>query len=303
MRFSQYAFVLVVLATLAACETSVDPILGTEKAFTLYGVLRPAADTQWVRVYPVEDRLAPAAPESLDVNVTSTELERGRTRAWRDSVIQEEDGRYAHVSWHPFRVAYERTYRLTVSDGEQQAAYVQVTVPPDAALVLQEPEAETAPVVVPVLVNNEVPRLINLEVEYYIQFDFEENVGPNDSPTAQVPLSYDGTQRAIDDGWIVPVDLTQDYKRLREMLQNADLWNPEVGIVLRDMTLRLEVANEEWDPPGGEFDPNVLVEPGAMSNVEDGFGFVGAGYRLKKQWVPSTDVLKKAGWTDPTELY
>ena len=285
------------------CDTSVDPVLGTEKDFSMYGVLRPRADSQWLRVYPVEDRLTPTAPESLAATVTSTETERGRTRTWTDSLIREDDGRYAHVFWTPTRVDYGRTYQLTVTGDDGQTTRTEVTVPRNAALALQAPQAEADPVLVPVLVNRAVPRLINLEVEYYVQYDLPENVGGTDDPAVRLSVSYDDTQRRIEGGWVVPIDLSADYLRLRERLLNAGLWNPAVGLVMRNMTLRLEVANEAWDPPGGEFDPNVIVEPGAMSNVEGGFGFVGAGYRLRKQWTPAVEVLEQAGWTNPADLY
>ena len=50
-------------------------------------------------------------------------------------------------------------------------------------------------------------------------------------------------------------------------------------------------ANAEWDPPGGVFDADVLVQPGTLSNVENGFGFVGAGYRLSSTWIPLDTII------------
>ncbi len=302
MRPALLTFLLSVVLVLSGCETSVDPIVGTEKAFSLYGVLQPRADTQWVRVYPIKEQLRPTPPDSLDVTFRSTELERGRSTVWHDSLIREDDGRYAHVYWSRTPIAYERTYRLEVTESGGTTR-VEVPVPEPAGLALREPQAEAAPVIVPVHVTRSVPRLINLEVEYYVQYDRAENVAGNDPPTARLRVSYDGAQGQIDGGWVVPVDLSEDFQVLRERLVNADLWNSSVGLVMRNMTLRLEVVNEAWNPPGGEFDPNVLVEPGAMSNVRNGFGFVGAGYQLKKQWTPSVEVLEKAGWTNPADLY
>lgn len=306
MRFVSLLVPFAFAAMLVGCETSVDPIVGTDRAFSMYGVIQPRSDTQWVRVYPVVERLEPTRPDTLPVRVTSTDVDRGQTIVWQDSVIREDDGRYAHVFWNPFRARYGRTYRVEVTGEDGSATRVEVPVPENAALALQEPDTSSggaSPVIVPVVVNNDVPRLINLEVEYYVQYDLEENSGPFDSPTARMAVSYNGAQQQVEAGWRIPIDLTKDFRILQERLILADLWNPEVGLVMRNMTLRLVVANEAWDPPGGEFDPNVMVEPGAMSNVEDGFGFVGAGYRLTKQWTPSVDVLTQAGWTDPAELF
>lgn len=294
---------LAVTALLMGCEEAVDPVVGTDKAFSLYGVLQPRADTQWVRVYPIKDQLAPASPESLAATVTTTTVESGRTVSWRDSLIQEDDGRYAHVFWRPFDVDYGQTYRLQAASEEGETTHAEVTVPSNAALVLQEPQVNTSPVTVPVLVNVSVPRLINLEVEYYFQYERRENVGPNERIEAHVTLSYTGAQRRSEEGWIIPIHLSKDFEILRDRLRDAELWNPDVGLVMRNVTLSLAVVNEEWNPPGGEFDPDVLVEPGVMSNIEKGFGFLGAGYRLTKQWTPSSEVLKEAGWTLPSELH
>ena len=65
----------------------------------------------------------------------------------------------------------------------------------------------------------------------------------------------------------------------------------EVKVIL--ITVKLIVANREWRPPGGVFDPDILVEPGTMSNVDGGFGFVGAGFRLRESWMPTDTLLVK----------
>lgn len=303
MRHVLVGVMLGCAAVLAGCDTSVDPIVGTDKAFSLYGVLQPRADTQWVRVFPVTERLELTPPESLSVSVTSVDVERGERVTWRDSLIQEDDGRYAHVFWTPRSVKYDHTYRLDVLADDDRTAQVEVPVPSDAALARQDPQAEASPVIVPVRVTRAVPRLINVEVVYYVQYDLQENVGGNRDPAVRMGVSYTEASRVDEDGWVVPIDLSADYVTLRERLIHADLWNPAVGLAMRHMTLHLEVVNEAWDPPGGEFDPNVLVEPGVMSNVNGGFGFVGAGYPLRAQWRPEKEVLERAGWTDPSGLH
>lgn len=234
--------------------------------------------------------------------MTSTDLDGGDTSSWRDSLIQEEDGRYAHVFWSPFRARFDHTYRLEATGDADRVTRVDVKVPQEASLVLQEPDTSGAEVISRVLVNQEVPRLMRVEVEYYYQYDLRSNVGPRQDPSERNTLSYDSTQRRVEGGWVVPVNLSQDFRTFRDRLREAGKWNPQFGLVLREMTLRLAVVNESWDPPGGEFDREVVVQPGVMSNVENGFGFVGAGYRLRKRWVPSIEVLKKAGWTAVTEL-
>lgn len=299
MRTLLLGILIVSAALLGGCETSVDPVVGTERAFSLYGVLQPRADTQWVRVYPIEDQLTPTPPTPLDASVTSTLLETGQTQTWRDSVIQDPSGNNAHVFWHPFRVAHGRTYQLEVT-GPRGRTLVEVAVPDSAALILQPPEVTPTGVFTPVLINSAVPRLLHLEVEYYFQYDFSENQAG--SPLLRATRSYAGAQRREDGGWVVPINLVRDFLILREQLDAADLWNPLHGLVMVNMTLRLAVVNDEWNPPGGTFDADALAQPGTMSNVENGFGFVGAGYRLEETWTPDIETLTRAGWTDPSEF-
>ena len=47
---------------------------------------------------------------------------------------------------------------------------------------------------------------------------------------------------------------------------------------LQSVTIRGEIASEDWRPPGGTFNPDILADPEALTNVRGGFGFVGAAY-------------------------
>ncbi len=59
-------------------------------------------------------------------------------------------------------------------------------------------------------------------------------------------------------------------------------------------------ADSAWAPPGGVFDPDVLVVPGALSNVENGYGFIGAGEGIRVQWIPSVNARLVAGYRAET---
>ena len=99
---------------LSGCETDVTAVLGTDRVFTVYGVLTPQADTQKVLVFPIEGTLRPAQAEPLDARVTSTDLQSGAMQVWRDSLKREANGQYTHIFWSPFRAEYGHTYRLEV---------------------------------------------------------------------------------------------------------------------------------------------------------------------------------------------
>src|SRR5690606_7524938 len=57
--------------------------------------------------------------------------------------------------------------------------------------------------------------------------------------------------------------------------------------------VRITVLDEAFVPPGGVFDPDILVQPGTLSNVQNGFGFVGSVARYTAEWVFSDDAMER----------
>ena len=57
------------------------------------------------------------------------------------------------------------------------------------------------------------------------------------------------------------------------------------SISLAGLGLRITLLDEAFVPPGGVFDPDVLSQPGTLSNVENGFGFVGSIGRFSVEWL------------------
>ena len=283
-----------VLVLLAGCEEEVTAVLGTEEPFTLYGVLMPEAERQYVRVFPVEDRLEVARPEPLDAHFTSTDLETGEVRVWRDSLLQEEDGHYTHVFWSPFQAAYGHSYRLEVVRSDGAGARVKVPVPPRVELLPQEPIVDWRddhplwiPVTLPIQASG-APFLREIEVQYLCEF--------SPGRSERFVISYDHAKRQIDGEWVVPINLHFDKRTIQAIARSGGFLNWEHGIVLLRMTLTMIVVNEGWDPPGGRFDAEVLAQPGVLQNVENGFGFVGAGYHLHKSWLPAAETIEAAGF-------
>ena len=281
-----------VLVLLAGCEEEVTAVLGTEEPFTLYGVLMPEAERQYVRVFPVENRLEPARPEPLDARFTSTDLETGEVRVWRDSLLQEEDGRYTHAFWSPFRVAQGRTYHLEVTRSDGAVTQVEVPVPPPVELLPQAPILDEnhptwLPGTIPILARD-APFLRDIKVHYRCEFapDYSE----------QFVISYDNVKRQTDGTWVVPISLYFDKRTIQAIAEQYNFYGQEYGIVLLEVRLTMSVVNEGWDPPGGAFDAEVLAQPGVLENVENGFGFVGAGYHLNETLSPSVEAIEAAGF-------
>ena len=290
-----WAAVIAAALPLWGCKEDVTAVLGTDMPYTLYGVLSPQLDSQWVRVFPIEDRLEPAADAQLDAVFTSRDLTTGEEFVWRDSVIMDAFGQHAHAFWAPFRAEYGHTYRIVVRRSDGLETSVETTVPPETHVVIQPPESQPTRVLAPVLIEGAAPRLLRIEVVYSVGF-LPAGSGGLQSDNVIVP--YDGRQRQVSEGFVVPINLSKDVDAVRDSLQRRTERPVDraVGILLNRLTLRVIVAGEDWNPPGGVFDPEVLVQPGVLSNVENGFGYVVAGYRHEITWTPPDEVVAASGF-------
>lgn len=303
-RFARYAvpvtLAMTALLGLSACEEDVVAVVGTDVPYSLYGVLSPQLDSQWVRVFPVEERLAPALPEPLDAQVISVDRTTGEQYVWRDSVIVDFADQYAHVYYAPFQARFGHTYRIVATRSDGAESMVEVTVPPEAEIILREPVIRLSSVVQPVFVRGDVAGLVQVEVSYAVAYKRSDEA---DIESNNIVIPYLLKHEKTDGGWIVPVDLRQDFLEITASIaQQVDVGiDLRVGVILLSVTLRLIAANEAWDPPGGIFDEEILVQPNVMRNVQNGFGFVGAGYRLYRQWLPPVEAIEEAGFRSPEE--
>ena len=279
----------------AGCEEDVagpDPF---ELPYSMWGVLNPFADTQFVRVFPIETGLAPGVPEPLDAHFTSTDLGKGEDHTWRDSVIVDTQGMVGHVFYAPFRPAWEHRYRVEITRGDGASSSAEVEIPKQTTLALGAPDT-TQGVLLPASIQGEAQNLLQSEVDIYVRYIVGFTPPPFPQPIYEYYhhiIPYDDELRRTAEGWELAIDLERSYfPVLGEVSRNENFLVDE-GITLLLVEFRVAVGNEEWMPPGGVFDPNVLVQPGTMSNVENGFGFVGGGYRLARSWTLPFEVVEK----------
>ncbi|MDX1545854.1 MAG: hypothetical protein R3247_02635 [Rhodothermales bacterium] len=279
------------LLLLGGCDESVNPRLGIDRPFTVWGLFNPKTDTHAVRLFEIEGTIREVRPEPLDAVVTSTRLGDGAQRVWRDSVVTLRDGDVRHVYWAAFDARTGETYRLAVrrSDGAETSA--EVTIPPPVTLELLPPDTTAVTeILLPVAVVGEAPQLPRVEVRYeVVSTPFGGDVSFHD-----VVVSYQSRAERVAGGWRIDIDLRDDFRTIF-----LDLTEKEVSterIVLREMELTVHVGDEAWLSPVGDFEADVLVEPGVFSNVENGFGFVGAGFFEVIRWSPPAPLQDRAGF-------
>ena len=270
----------VLLFGLSACEESVNAVLGTEHAFTIYGHFNPQSDTQAVRVYSIDGTIDRVWPQPLDTYVRSIDLETGDMHVWRDSVIQFTADNYGHIFWAGFRPDYEERHRLILRRSDGVETHVDVTIPSLSKPELIEPLVESGYVLLPVLWKR-APRLNNIRVRYHTNMGSYDFVYPNE-------------QVSREDGQVAIVQMHKDVRFVfRDIFQQ--------GGSTRDTRLRaieqiVLVSSADWVPPGEVYNAELLVEPGTFSNVENGFGYVGAGYEASFYYEVPDSIARAAGF-------
>jgi hypothetical protein len=278
-RFATPLFAAVLLATAAGCAEDVATPPPSGAAFTLWGALDPASDAQALRVIAVTTVIE-NEPGPLDATVTSTDLRNGAVTTWRDSLVTFGNGTTGHVFIADIDIDYNGVYRVDAvrSDGATSTALV--TVPPlvEAFSELDEGGSPEEAALWP-----GVPQLNAPEVTALIQ---DAGCVVN---TVSVPFTdiENAEAEPIEFGWRTQFSLARFRDELPAFLAN--------GAVLR-LTLDAEVASVEWRFPVEDFDPEILIEPGAFTNVEGGFGFVGAAYPASLTWVPDPRATSRAGF-------
>lgn len=269
---------LVIASTLTACDESVQPVIQTSRPFTIYGYFNPEADTQAIRVYTVDGVLERTSPEPIDAVGNIINVSTGTTYPLADSVVLFDSGMYGHVLWAPFSATHEELYRVEVTRSDGAGVSAEARVPPVSTAEVLPTNIADFDLPVPVLYRG-APNLIDITATYHTDAGFEI-------------VHYGVEQAAVDEGRLVVLQFRRDTRRiLFEALANGI-----TEVNFERLEIRAVVTNPEWTPPGGFFDPNVLVEPGTFSNVENGFGFVGAGYPIELAFKPDNTILAAAGF-------
>ena len=296
------ALVLGVLTASAGCDESVDPIVGSDIPFTLWGFLNAATDTQYVRVFPVTDQLIPDPSDGLDARVVSTNLTTGERREWTYEAVRFDSLISGHFFWSPFRAEYEHRYRLEVIRSDGETSSVEVSVPSEVDFDIQVDLGNTD---IPVEIRGEVPNLVGVRVTYHAANVPPMLAWPAGTPIAaavQLPVTivYDDVVERVEGGWRLVINMARDFTGVQSvygrncLITVVDQSAPDIW--LRQMEFTALAADSSWAPPGGVFDPNALAVPGTFSNVENGYGFFGAGQGVRQDWTPSVQTSLAAGY-------
>lgn len=282
MQVLHRLLLLLILVSATACTDSfIDPFSNDGRFFTIYGYIDTHSTQHAVRIIPVTRTPAritsPADGQAqIDATVTSMDMMTGETVTWRHNLEQLSDGSYGHIFRGTFRPRPARTYQLTVTrkDGITTTATVRV---PHLAASIPSPDTLFFP--------------------YEISPDSawgQEVVLPGIASPWDIIVTYDlqglparvfygrPGERTADGSWQFTIDPSRDAPAMRQF---RGLGENDPLPLLHAIEVQVRVLDEDWDPPGGVFDPEVLAFPDALSNVENGYGHWGAVNLYQYTWI------------------
>jgi hypothetical protein len=268
---------------LTACEESVNPILESNRQLTLWGTLDMNADVQFLRVVPIREVLDVRLADPLELHMESLDLTNGERVAWKDSLISFPGDRPAILFYANLRVAPTHTYRIMVSSPAlEYVTTAETTIPeiPEAEILDEDVQRYVSPSGFTVSALQDMTwhnlHQAPYRLEQWYRFLEFGNLGFTDYLLPFVPpdFSYSAAQNDL--------DLTLNLVRHRDSVQKY-INLGQVRLVGLGQTIT--VLDDAFVPPGGEFSPELLAQPGTMSNVEYGFGFVGSVGRFSVEWI------------------
>ncbi|GAB5520636.1 MAG: hypothetical protein RhofKO_28870 [Rhodothermales bacterium] len=296
------AWFIIMLMAGACSSTELDPFENEDRYFTIWGYLDAEAETQYIRIAPV--RRSPEqidspddAQATLDAKVYMIEVDTGREIQWQKSLQRTDDGSggYVHVFESHFRPFQGSTYRLEVIRSDSVTARAEVTVPEFGLqeVVRGEAYADEEGKMVQEFFVPSMRRPSNMMVRYY-----GDIFGPNGwCEDAAFGVSYAVSDGVVaDEGWRFTARLTDDVPAVVEEAERiggllCDI-TAEPIISLGFLGVYLQVPDANWVTPTDVRAISSLSDPFAYSNIENGFGYLGAVGAYLYTW----EVTPEFGW-------
>jgi hypothetical protein len=292
--------VLSTALVISACDTEIIPIAPTEMAFSIYGLLDPSADTQWVRVAHFRTSIF-STPDPVDAVVTIEDLGTGRAIELIPTPFSQGSGNFGDTLFaYNYRtdepIDFAGTYRLTTRRSDGATSTAVVNVPEDLShLVIVVGLDQLARIPPPDYVRFPIApgdHLAMVNTVHYPPAIVFTPSGPSDA-CAELPVLsiYHPGSSFRPSG---PPGYLQGVLRKREVMD----FPPPCDVPYERIEIRIVRAREKW-PFGGSAD-NTHIQ--AVDNIENGVGFLGG---IVTTWIPFDEkcVLVGPGRPNFCELF
>ncbi|MEX0607891.1 MAG: hypothetical protein WD016_07210 [Balneolaceae bacterium] len=241
---------------ISSCDSHFDPLKENERyAFSMYGTLDLHADTQWVRVMPIGEKLIPDDPEPTDVQVTLTRVSNGESIVMNDSLFRFGGDGYVWNYWVSSSLHPNEQYTVTAEEPERGQSGSVVTMPS----VLPVPEVEYSIDTEGGTVSGSfTDSLIVLETRYWVQF------GPSCAQQKQIIVSHLEQINDRSGG-----DFHFSFDNRIPLRTGAGV----AGYMVKERMFFMITASKDWPYLANLNDEEVTL-PDAVSNVENGTGLI-----------------------------
>ncbi|MFO8100319.1 MAG: hypothetical protein R6T83_11955 [Salinibacter sp.] len=251
------------------CDTSVQAVVPSDdEHYSMFGVLNPAQDTQWIRVEPLPDPTSDGAPQDLDVTVTLRNQDTGQAWTLQDSLMEVFQDEFQHNFWTTAPITPSTSYRLSVRNDEGDSTWATTatpSVPPDilieSNLLLPCLQTDAANVFNVRLEN--VEEMAALQIRYFQTFQGSNFTFDFDS--------YDDAVQ-VQGGYTAEINYLEDLEttnRTRERRCLAD-----------SARVIASTGGPDW-PAWARYNDATVAEiarPDSFTNVEGGHGLVSGVY-------------------------
>lgn len=250
---------------LSGCDTSVEPFTENgEYHYSVFGILNPPQDTQWVRVEPIAPTTAEGVSSDLDVTVTLENLDTGQEWTLRDSLMEVFRDEFQHNFWTEAPIDASTSYRLTVrGPGEKRTRATTTTPTGPPTISIEDPIV--LPCVTPQEANRfqiqltDVEELASLQVHY-----FQSVFGPKEI----FRLDHYEDARQTNRGYSAFVNYFEDLQTARQL--------PESSCMADSAKVVAAAGGPDW-PAWAQYQEATLPQlarPDSFTNVEGGHGLL-----------------------------
>ncbi|MGM0588044.1 MAG: hypothetical protein ACQETE_06510 [Bacteroidota bacterium] len=266
----QLGIALLLISSLG-CDTSFDPLNDKHGyAFSMFGALDLHADTQWVRVMPIGEKLIPTDTSSSKVKVRLINEQTGESTPLQDSLFQFSNDAHVWNYWTDKALDPNTEYTLIASSPEIGFSRATVSIPS----ALPEPEVDFNPNNSSGFISGSSPDSIVVnEMTVHFQLPTPAGLGP----ITKLEIS-------IMDRLIQGPQGKYSYFVNTSTLVRDKLELPEGSpIVWRHRQVLLANGSSDW-PNYGDLTEEEIKIPDVVSNVENGVGYV-AGVASRKVYL------------------
>lgn len=276
MNNTCYAFAATLLClSILGCDPTVDRFQENDLHYSIFGYLHPSADTQFVRVELLRDSMLIRAPESMDTEVTLTNLATDHTVSLQDSLFNYGRDASAFNFYTTTDIEPSTPYRLVARGPDGAEARVQTTIPDSFP-------APTVPTPIPDcfpncpflgapscdIADNE-SRFAMLQIEGIERVVSVRALYHMEKPEGVWSFGHLADTENIESGTVrAPIDYGDDWCHIPEPKpENESRLQRKIEVVVAAGSL-------DW-PEFVEMDLETEMLPGVTSNVEGGVGFLG----------------------------